>query len=124
MNKKIYWIPAVALILLSCSAKKDGETEAAVQNDFDVFCQQFTQVTQSADFAQLSSEERALRLESRLAGELEPNANAYIAWSAIRNGPPSERYALYKDAAASAGQKNWDCPAVQQYGHEVGSPHD
>jgi hypothetical protein len=123
MIKKLYWISSITLILLSCSAEKDQEI-AAVQNDFDIFCEQFTQLAESADFIHLTSEERATRLESQLASQLGPTTNAYIAWTAIRNGPASERYFLYKDAALSTGQKNWDCPAVKLHGHNVGSSDD
>lgn len=123
MIKKLYWISSITLILLSCSAEKDQE-KAVAQDDFEIFCEQFTQLAESADFSQLTSEERATRLESQLASHLAPTTNAYIAWTAIRNGPASERYFLYKDAALSTGQKNWDCPAVKLHGLNVGSSND
>lgn len=111
----------VFFLLSACSPEKQS---IAVKSDFDVFCEQFTLLTESADFSSLTGEDRAIKLDSMLSGKLEPSTNAYIAWTAIRNSPPSERYFLYKDAAASIGAGNWKCPAVEQYGHEVGSPHD
>src|SRR5690606_36638061 len=88
------------LALSACSADKN-EQFVAVKTDFDLFCEQFTMVTESAGFSSLTSEDRAAKLDVMLTEKLEPSSNAYIAWAAIRNGPPSERYFLYKDAAAS-----------------------
>jgi hypothetical protein len=122
MIKNIISCLLIAISVSACSPGKDSEAQT-INNDFDVFCEQFTLLTESAEFSQLSSEDRASRLDTKLSGALAPSANAYIAWTAIRNGPPSERYFLYKDAASSAGHNHWECPAVKQHGHEVGSPH-
>lgn len=111
------------LALSGCSADENKQTVTA-KTDFDLFCEQFTMVTESAGFSSSTSEERASTLDAMLTEKLEPSSNAYIAWTAIRNGPPSERYSLYKDAAASTGYGDWACPAVKLHGSEIGSPHD
>ena len=111
------------LVLSACSAD-ENKLIVAAKTDFDLFCEQLTMVTESADFSSLTSEERASQLDAVLTEKLEPSSNAYMAWAAIRNGTPSERYFLYKDAAASTGYENWACPAVKLHGSEIGSIHD
>ena len=111
------------LVFSACSAD-ENKLIVAAKTDFDLFCEQFTMVTESADFSTLTSEERASTLDTILTEKLESSSNAYIAWTAIRNGPPSERYFLYKDAAASTGYEDWECPAAKLHGSEIGSIHD
>lgn len=113
----------VLLILTACSPKSNGDN-AATKEEFGVLCAEFTTLVQSTDFSQLDSEERAAQLDLKLANNLNTTDNAYMAWTAIRNGPPSERYTLFKEAAASTGYTEWSCPAIAQHGHEVGSAHD
>lgn len=121
---KYFCLSAFFLVALSaCSAGENKEAVAA-KTEFDSFCEQFTIVTESADFSSLTSEERASILDTMLTEKLEPSSNAYIAWTAIRNGPPSERYFLYKDAAASTGYGDWVCPAAKLHGSAIGSFHD
>lgn len=123
MIKNIFSSLVIAVSVSACSPGKNSEVPTS-KNDFDVFCEHFALLTESPDFSLLSSEDRASRLDTKLSGALAPSANAYIAWKAIRNGPPSERYLLYKEAASSAGYNHWECPAAKQHGHEVGSPHN
>ena len=111
------------VVVSACSAGSNKQVVAA-KTDFDFFCEQFTIVTESADFSSLTSEDRASKLDALLIEKLESSSNAYIAWTVIRNGSPSERYFLYKDAAASTGYEDWECPAAKLHGSEIGSLHD
>lgn len=86
-----------------------------------MLCEQFDQLTKDSEFSSMNSEARAARLTTGLKAKLSSESNAYIAWLAIRNGPPRERYNLFLEAASSAGEKDWNCPAIEKHGHEVGS---
>ncbi len=53
---------------------------------------------------------RAARFTEGLKTKLDSKSNAYIAWLAIQNAPPDQRYNLFREAASSVGEKNWKCP--------------
>ncbi len=111
---------ALALIIVACSQEQSTQSANTV-NGFDVLCSEFSSLIQEADYPFLSSEKRGEKLDGILAQQFEPNNNAYLAWSAIRNAEPTERYTLYREAAASTGYNDWECPAISLHGHEVGS---
>lgn len=110
------------MTLIGCSADEEKQISGA-KNDFDLFCEQFTIMTESPGFSSLTSEQRSEKLNGILVEKIEQSGPAYNAWVAIRNGPPSDRYSLYKEAAASVGYMDWKCPAVELHGSEVGSSH-
>lgn len=118
------YVSVFFLLGLSACSADDSELVIANKKDFDLFCEQFKIITESADFSSSTSEERAAKLDAVLTEKIEPSGNAYIVWSAIRNAPPSERYSLYKDAAASTGYAEWTCPAAELHGSEIGSSHN
>src|SRR5690606_12184594 len=107
----------------ACSAA-DSELVIANKKDFDLFCEQFKIITESADFSSSTSEERAAKLDAVLTEKIEPSGKPYIAWSAIRNTPRSERYSSCKASAASTGYAEWICPAEELHGSEIGSSHN
>jgi hypothetical protein len=111
---------AFALIIVACSQEQSTQS-AKTGNGFDVLCNEFSSLTQETDYPSLSSEKRGEKLDGMLAQQFEANNNAYLAWSAIRNASPMERYTLYREAAASTGYNDWDCPAIALHGHEVGA---
>lgn len=94
------------------------------RSDFDTLCKQFTLLVNSAEYPNLSSEERAEKLDAILVANLKTSSNAYMAWSAIAYATPVERAVLYHEAALSTGINAWNCPAIIEHGHEVGSAHD
>lgn len=118
MNTKLFL--AVAVLVTACTPKDKVEA-ASNASDFDLFCSQFTEFTQSENYAELTAQERAARLDALLLEKLPATSNAYQAWAAIQNATPAQRPALYKDAAKSTGMKSWDCPAVERHGHLIGS---
>jgi hypothetical protein len=111
---------ALALIIVACSQEQSTQP-AKTGNGFDVLCSEFSSLTQETDYATLSSEKRSEKLDAMLAQRFEPDNDAYQAWSAIRNASAMERYTLYREAAASTGYNDWECPAIALHGHEVGS---
>ena len=117
MNMKYAAASAILTAVYACTPK-DSIGEAS---DFDQFCGQFTELTQSENYAELTAQERAAQLDALLLQKLPTSSNAYQAWTAIQNATPTQRPALYKDAAESAGMKNWKCPAVEKYGSQIGS---
>lgn len=123
MINRAFQIVFLILMLGACSSKEAEKTDLS-QGEFDVFCTQFGSLTRMLNYDVYSSEDRASKLEEALAKLLRPSSSAYIAWTAIRNGPPAERYALYRAAAESTGYKNWVCPEIAKHGHEVGSQYD
>lgn len=108
---------SLSLLAVSSCSQHEGQT-----SDFELLCRDFTQLTEQSRYEFMSSSERADLLESKLAESLTPDQSAYIAWTAIRNADPAERYNLYQDAAASSGHDGWDCLAMRMHSHEVGSP--
>jgi hypothetical protein len=120
MKSKSSLTVAFVLIIAACSQEQSTKS-ANTANGFDVLCSEFSSLTKEADYPSLSSEKRGEKLDGILAQQFEPNNNAYLAWSAIRNASPTERYTLYREAAASTGYRDWECPAIARHGHEVGS---
>lgn len=122
MRKSHIFLSLFLILLLASCSKAEQDVQLTEKNkQFDIFCDQFSKLTQAADYSELSSEDRAERLENMLAAHMQKTSDAYIAWTAIRNGPPAERYFLFDEAANSIGYQTWDCPAIKQHGHEVGS---
>lgn len=109
--------------LMACSAEKQQAAKPE-KNEFDVFCDQFAALVGSENYSALSQEERADQLDRMLVSNINPDGNAYIAWSAIRHATPSDRQLLYVEAARSTGYENWSCAAINSHGHQVGSAHD
>ena len=120
MKHKFILITALALTISACSPEQNGQS-TKTDSGFDVLCSEFSTLTQTANYPTLSSEERGNELDGVLARKLRPDNDAYLAWSAIRNATPAERYSLYREAAASTGYNDWECAAIAQHGQEVGS---
>ncbi|WP_226704503.1 hypothetical protein [Microbulbifer elongatus] len=120
MNIK-YVISLLALALVSACGTKNSQISGADINDFDKLCTKLIELSKNSEFPDLSPEERAKRLDSSLSEEISTSSDAYIAWSAIRNAAPSQRASLYKDAAASTGNEEWECPVIDKLGDQVGS---
>jgi hypothetical protein len=120
MKHKFILIMALALTISACSPEQGGQFTKS-GSGFDVLCSEFSTLTQTANYLTLSSEERGTELDGVLTQKLRPDNNAYLAWSAIRNATPTERYSLYKEAATSTGYNDWECAAIAQHGQEVGS---
>ncbi|WP_288129717.1 hypothetical protein [Microbulbifer sp.] len=120
MNIK-YLVSFYALLLISACGPKSPQISGNEIDDFDKFCTAFTELSNSSDFPNLTPLERSKRLDSSLSEKISTSGDAYIAWSAIRNATPSQRANLYKDAAASAGNKEWECPAIDKFGNQIGS---
>lgn len=114
-------LPILATAIIFVYTPKDRSVSIAENSDFDIFCDQFTQLVEEGDYSELTAQERALKLDTFLTRELLPSSNAYQAWAAIRNAAPDQRSMLYRDAAKSAGYEDWECPAVEAYGSQVGS---
>lgn len=123
MNR-FYIFLTLLLALPGCSPEEEYKKKNRGQSSFDILCEQFTKLTMSDIFQNLNNEEWARKLDTMLANSLDLDSDAYLAWQAIRNGPPSARYSLYKNAAVSSGQEDWDCEAINHYGREVGSTHN
>lgn len=120
MNTK-YAISIFALVLVSACGTKDSQISDNDINDFDKLCMEFSELSKSSEFPDLSPAERSKHLDSSLTEKISTSSDAYIAWSAIRNATPSQRASLYKDAAASTGNEKWECPAIDKFGDQVGS---
>lgn len=117
--KHIALVPILAS-LCACTPKGNSNSDTS-NNDFDIFCDQFTKLVNSDDYSELTTEERAMKLDSFLTEQLPLSSNAYQAWMAIRNAAADQRSMLYKNAAKSAGLSDWSCSAIEQYASQVGS---
>lgn len=123
MSKASLLVFLASLLAVSSCSESDG-LQAPLTSDFDRLCEGFTQLTEHPGYKNLSSSERADALEQALVERLEPDHHAYIAWTAIQNADPAERYYLYREAAVSSGHSNWECEAMRMHSHEVGSPFE
>lgn len=119
---RIKFSPALlALILVSGCNPNNKEVSGTDTADFNQFCEQFTNLVNSDDYSLLTPQERSTKLDALLTNDLSTSSNAHQAWSAIKYAEASQRSALYKDAAKSAGDTDWDCPAVNKHASEVGA---
>lgn len=107
-------------ITLFLSAILSGCGLSDEKNDFMVLCTQYELLINIENYSELNSVERAAKLDSFLTKELHGKGDAYAAWSAIQYGPAEERYFLFKEAARSVGYADWNCPAIEKHGHEIG----
>lgn len=120
MILKSLTLSGIFLALIACSSDDEQEVNQ-VNLDFDALCGHYAALVDLPEYTALSSEDRAVLLEAVLAKGLSRSSNAYIAWTAIRSGPASERHFLFKEAADSVGYKQWNCSAIKKHGHEIGS---
>ena len=115
-------------LLLNCVFLFSCTSESAEKPDintleFDLLCDQFSSLVQSPDFEKLNPKQRAEQLQQKLATQVNVSGSAFLAWDAIRLGPPELRYSLFKESANSVGYPDWSCAAIEAHGHEVGTPH-
>lgn len=111
----------ISLLFSSLLAVYSCSETGAGPSDFDLLCEGFTKLKAESNYNDMNTHDRANALESILVEVLEPDRDAYIAWTAIRNADPVERYHLYQEAARSTGHSGWECEAMRESAHEVGS---
>ena len=119
MSWKARIYPLLLVFFWGCSDNSDTE-QVAEKNEFDQFCDIFTALSTTPKFEKMNTSEKYSSLDKALTEGLSSNSDAYIAWSAVSLAEPSQRYQLYKDAAASSLNKQWDCQSLKEHAHKVG----
>ncbi|WP_299592923.1 hypothetical protein [uncultured Microbulbifer sp.] len=115
-------VPLVAtLIFLSACTEKDTQETSSYPNEFEIFCDKFTDLVQDEGYSDLTPEERSQLLDQSFSKVVNTSSDAYLAWSAIKNATPSQRAELYSDAAKSVGNTEWECPAIKEFADQVGA---
>lgn len=120
MNIKLS-LAILTLISVSACSPNSKKVSATDNGDFDLFCEQFTNLVNSEDYSQLTPKERSAKLDAIVINGLPTPSNAQQAWAAIKYAEASQRSALYQDAAKSAGIDHWECPALNDHASEVGA---
>lgn len=111
----------ITLVFGFIACSKEKEPQPPENKAFDVFCTTFESLVANPDFEEMDSEVRAVKLDSELEKVIGQNTAAYVAWSAIRNASPEDRWFLYGEAAKSIDYSDWKCSAVEKYASKVGS---
>ncbi|WP_431688154.1 hypothetical protein [Hahella sp. NBU794] len=94
---------ASAFILLS----KTGE------NDFDIVCSSFKELSKEGNVDALSHDEKVAYITQKLDHKLTKDDNAYAAWMATSFAYEGQRYMLFKMAADSTGYESWSCDEMR-----------
>lgn len=109
------------LLVFFWGCSKNSNTEQATgENEFDQFCDIFTALSTAPKFDAMNATEEYASLDKALTEDLSTNGDAYIAWTAVSLAEPSQRYQLFKDAAASSLKIQWDCQSLKDHAHVVG----
>ncbi len=104
------------IILSSFSAVAHSET-----TDFDLICGFFNELNQTQNIKEMSPEQKADFVDTRITAKLSEGSDAKAAWAAILSAPPQQRYELFKSAAESIIlPKKWNCPAMKQLASTTG----
>lgn len=105
-----------ALLSLAACKEEKSETAAPKMNGFAQICQVFKQAKEAG---QTSAQQLNKNLDTLLDNQLSESDNAHIAWLAIRNAIPEQRYMLFKTAAEETLSKNWSCPAMDELAQKL-----
>lgn len=119
MSRQAIIFPLLLVFFWGCSEKSNTE-QAAGKNEFDQFCDIFTALSTVPKFDAMNTAEKYASLDKALTEGLSANGDAYIAWTAVSLAEPSQRYQLFKDAAASSLKMQWDCQSLKEHAHMVG----
>lgn len=118
--KRMLLVVLLASLTFSCSNQQGG-VSAPANNEFDVYCQAFSDLTDLPGYNSLSSEDRNQALLKLIEPQVATTSDAYIAWDAIQFAESGERYQLFTEAAEATLKRKWECPAMRSHAHEVGS---
>ncbi|AZZ94700.1 hypothetical protein EUZ85_29905 [Hahella sp. KA22] len=83
------------------------------ENDFDIVCSSFKELSKEGDVDALSHEERVAYITKKLDQKLTADDNAYEAWMATSSAVEGQRYMLFKMAADSTGYESWSCEEMR-----------
>lgn len=114
MIKKYYLI---GLIFFASFAATSAQAE---QSDFDAVCQYFEQLAKLGNVATLSNIQRNDFIIDKISKNLPQTSNARAAWVAIDSAVPEMRYELFKSAAESVLNKQWQCSTMEKWGPKTG----
>lgn len=119
MSRQTIIFPFLLLLFSGCSENSNTE-QVAEENEFDQFCDIFTALSTAPKFDAMNTADKYASLDNALTDNLSTNSDAYIAWTAVSLAEPSQRYQLFKDAAASSLKMQWDCQSLKDHAHTVG----
>lgn len=120
--KTLTSILLISIFVFGCNTKTREAKES--ENDFDILCLEFLDISKTQNFSSLSPEQRAEKLDEKLEKSLKSDSAARLAWQAIQNAPPSERSNLFVIASKDSGLQDWHCDAIEKYASEIGSNYN
>ena len=100
-------------IFTGCSAQAD-------KSDFDNVCELFEQLDKQTDVETLSNTQRNDFIIAEIDTNLPETSDARVAWVAIDSAVPEMRYELFKSAAESVLNKQWQCAAMSKWAPKTG----
>ncbi len=114
MMKKYYFIGLFLFVIFTgCSAQVN-------KSDFDNVCQYFEQLDNLADVEALSNMQRNDFIIDKIDKGLPEKSSARVSWIAIDSAVPEVRYELFKSAAESVLNKQWQCSAMLKWAAKTG----
>lgn len=115
MIKKYYFI---GLFLFAFFVSPSAH---ANESDFDNVCQYFESLDKLADVETMSNIQRNNFIIDKIDKSLPQTSNARAAWVAIGSAVPEVRYELFKSAAESVLNKQWQCSAMLKWSPKTGA---
>ena len=97
-----------------------GAQHRLIKSDFDNVCQYFEQLDKLADVETLSNMQRNDFIIDKIDKSLPETSNARVSWIAIDSAIPEVRYELFKSAAESVLNKQWQCSAMLKWAAKTG----
>lgn len=97
-----------------------GPSAHADKSDFDNVCKYFEQLDKLADVETMSNMQRNDYIIDKINKNLPQTSNARAAWIAIDSAAPEVRYDLFKSAAESVLNKQWQCSAMLKWTQKTG----
>src|SRR5690606_22969771 len=110
-------------ILMSVTATLifNGCTVENKIHDFYAVCDYFKELELAISSTAMDHEQRNDFIMARIRANLPETSNARIAWEAISSAVSEERYGLFKYAADSIQNTDWQCEPMKELAGSTGS---
>lgn len=105
-SKKILFILILTAITSGCSTKNEVK-------DFDMVCNYFGELELALNTKEMNGEQRNDFIMERVVANLPESSSARVAWQAISHADSEERYGLFKYAADSIQDTDWQCKPMK-----------
>lgn len=114
MKKNIFLIELILIFNIMISSAQADES------NFDYVCQYFEQLDKLATVETMSNIQRNKFILDKINRNLHQTSNARAAWMAIDSAVADIRYELFKSAAESVINTQWQCSAMLTWASKTG----